>query len=247
MSSNTEIDSAEGAANAGDFTLSVVIPCYNETDTVEDLLDRVRAAPYDKQIIVVDDGSTDGTREQLRRQVEAHGDIDLVFHDVNQGKGAALSTGFRRATGDVVIIQDADLEYDPAEYPRLIEPIRTDRADVVYGSRFLGGGPTRVHLYWHYVGNRLLTLVSNMFTNVNLTDMETCYKAFRRDVIQTITVRSKRFGVEPELTAKIARKRLRMYEVPISYYGRDYAHGKKIGWRDAISAFYHIVKFRFVD
>lgn len=247
MSSNTEIDSADGAANAGDFTLSVVIPCYNETDTVEDLLDRVRAAPYEKQIIVVDDGSTDGTREQLRRQVEMHGDIDLVFHDVNQGKGAALSTGFRRATGDVVIIQDADLEYDPAEYPRLIEPIRTDRADVVYGSRFLGGGPTRVHLYWHYVGNRLLTLVSNMFTNVNLTDMETCYKAFRRDVIQTITVRSKRFGVEPELTAKIARKRLRMYEVPISYYGRDYAHGKKIGWRDAISAFYHIVKFRFVD
>lgn len=230
-----------------DFTLSVVIPCYNEEDTVRELIGRVRKASYVKQIIVVDDGSRDQTRRLLEAENAEHGDLELVYHEGNRGKGAALSTGFGCARGDVVIIQDADLEYDPGEYPRLIEPIRCGQADVVYGSRFLGGGPTRVHLFWHYVGNRMLTLVSNMFTNINLTDMETCYKAFRRDVLQGLTIKARRFGVEPELTAKIARKRLRIFEVPISYYGRDYAHGKKIGWRDAMSAFYHIVRFRFFD
>ena len=227
--------------------LSVVIPCFNEEKTLRELLDRVRKAPYEKEIIVVDDGSSDGSRAILQEEADRVGDLKLVFQEKNRGKGAALSTGFPLATGDVVIVQDADLEYDPAEYPRLVEPIRKGMADVVYGSRFLGGGPTRVHLFWHYVGNRLLTLASNMFTNINLTDMETCYKAFRREILESITLKSKRFGVEPEITAKIARLRLRIYEVPISYYGRDYTLGKKIGWRDAVSAFYHIVRFRLFN
>jgi glycosyltransferase involved in cell wall biosynthesis len=249
MSSNTEVawDRPSEPFRPEGFLLSVVVPCFNEKDTVRELLGRVRRAPYEKEILVIDDGSTDGTRAILEEEAERDGDLRLYFHERNRGKGAALSTGFKHAKGKVVIVQDADLEYDPAEYPRLVEPIRQDKADVVYGSRFLGGGPTRVHLFWHYVGNRLLTLVSNMFTNINLSDMETCYKAFRLHVIQAITVKSRRFGVEPELTAKIARMRVRVYEVPISYYGRDYAHGKKIGWRDAVSAFFHIVRFRFFD
>ena len=230
-----------------DFLLTVVIPCFNEQETVRDILERVRESAYEKEIIVVDDGSTDDTRVILEAEARQHGDLRLLFHARNRGKGAALSSGFELARGDVVIIQDADLEYDPAEFPRLVEPIRQQKADVVYGSRFLGGGPTRVHMFWHYVGNRLLTLVSNMFTNLNLTDMETCYKAFRGDVIRGLRIKARRFGVEPELTAKIAKKNLRIFEVPISYYGRDYAHGKKIGWRDAISAFYHIVRFRLFD
>jgi glycosyltransferase involved in cell wall biosynthesis len=248
MSGSTETAWSEtgGAFRPEGFRLSVIIPCYNERKTAREILDRVREAPYEKEIVVVDDGSTDGTREILEAARDA-GEITLVLHERNGGKGAALSTGFRHVTGDVVIIQDADLEYDPAEYPRLVEPIRRGQADVVYGSRFLGGGPTRVHLFWHYVGNRLLTLFSNMFTNINLTDMETCYKAFRRGVLDRLTVRSRRFGVEPELTAKIARMKVRIFEVPISYYGRDYASGKKIGWRDAVSAFYHIIRFRFFD
>ena len=249
MNSNTEVawGKSRGPFRPEGFRLSVVMPCYNEEASVREILARVRRAPYEKEIVVVDDGSVDRTREILEQEAEAGGDLRLIVHDRNRGKGAALSDGFRLATGDVVIIQDGDLEYDPAEFPRLVEPIRQGKADVVFGSRFLGGGPTRVHLFWHYVGNRLLTLVSNMFTNINLTDMETCYKAFRRDVLSTIQVKAKRFGVEPELTAKIARRKLRVYEVPISYYGRDYAHGKKISWRDAIAAFYHIVRFRFFD
>jgi len=225
----------------------VVIPCFNEEKTLRELLDKVRKAPYEKEIIVVDDGSSDGSRDILQEEADRAGDLKVVHHEKNQGKGAALSTGFRLTTGDIVIVQDADLEYDPEEFPRLVEPIRQGKADVVYGSRFLGGGPTRVHLFWHYVGNRLLTLTSNMFTNINLTDMETCYKAFRREILESITLKSKRFGVEPEITAKIARRGVRIYEVPISYYGRDYATGKKIGWRDAVSAFYHIVRFRLSD
>jgi glycosyltransferase involved in cell wall biosynthesis len=227
--------------------LSVVVPVYNEIRTLPELLKRVRAAPYAKEIILVDDGSTDGTRELLAG-IETEPDLVVVFHERNQGKGAALRSGFRRATGDVVLVQDADLEYDPAEYPVLLEPIEKGLADVVYGSRFRGGRMWRVHLYWHQAANTLLTWVSNLFTNLNLTDMETCYKVFRREVLAGIELRSDRFGVEPEITAKVARARLdgrrvRIYEVPISYHGRDYAEGKKIGWRDGLAALWHIVRF----
>ncbi len=222
--------------------LSVVIPCYNEVATVEALLRRVREVPLRLEVLVVDDGSTDGTRDLLSR-LRDEGLIDqLVFHERNAGKGAALRTGFARATGDVVVVQDADLEYDPVELPRLLEPILSGQADAVYGSRFLGG-PHRVLFFWHSVGNRLLTLLSNMFTDVNLTDMETCYKMVRRELLQSLSLGADRFGIEPELTARLAQSGARIYELPISYHGRSYAEGKKIGWRDGVSALWSIVKY----
>jgi len=223
--------------------LSVVIPCFNERDTIEALVDAVYASPYlSKEIIVVDDCSTDGTRDVLKGAVAAK--IDRVMlHDVNQGKGAALRTGIAAATGDVVIIQDADLEYDPQEYSIVIEPIRQGKADVVFGSRFMGSGPRRVVYFWHRVGNGVLTTLSNMFTNLNLSDMETCYKAFRRELVQGIVIEENRFGFEPEITAKVSKLNCRIYEVGISYYGRTYEEGKKIGWKDGVRAVYCIVKY----
>jgi len=224
--------------------LSVVIPCFNEAPTIETIIAAVRDSSYaPKEIVVVNDCSSDGTREMLEK-LKARGWIDhLVHHEVNQGKGAALRTGFQRATGDMVIVQDADLEYDPREYPRLVKPILDGKADVVYGSRFMGDQPHRVLYFWHRVGNAFLTLLSNMLTNLNLTDMETCYKVFKRDVIQSIELEEDRFGFEPEITAKIARKGCVIYEVGIAYYGRTYDEGKKIGWRDGFRAIYCILKY----
>jgi glycosyltransferase involved in cell wall biosynthesis len=224
--------------------LSVVIPVYNECETISKILEKVKGVPITKEIIIVDDGSSDGTREYLQALKEDG--IRVLFHDKNRGKGAALRTGFREVTGDIVVIQDADMEYDPGEYPRLLEPILDGRADVVYGSRFLGG-PHRVLFFWHYAGNRILTLFSNMLTNLNLTDMETCYKVFRADVIRGLDLSSDRFTIEPEITVKVARGGYRIYETPISYSGRDYKEGKKITWKDAFPALWAILKFRFLS
>jgi glycosyltransferase involved in cell wall biosynthesis len=226
--------------------LSVVIPCYNEVATIDRILAAVRASPHpDKEIIVVDDGSTDGTRDRIAGELRPLID-QVILHERNQGKGAALRTGIRAATGDVVIIQDADLEYDPNEFPKLLAPIAEGRADVVFGSRFMGAAPHRVLYFWHRVGNGFLTLLSNMFTNLNLTDMETCYKAFRREIIQSITIEEERFGFEPEITAKVAKLDCRIFEVGISYYGRTYAEGKKIGYKDGFRAIYCIVKYNLL-
>ena len=223
--------------------LSIVIPCFNEKATILELIDAVRSAPIqDKQIIIIDDGSTDGTREILKG-IQGKADIDIIYHETNKGKGAALSTGFAAATGDICIVQDADLEYDPQEFPLVIQPIVDGKADVVFGSRFQSGRPHRVVYFWHRIGNGVLTLLSNILTDLNLTDMETCYKAFKREVIQSITIEEKRFGFEPEVTAKISKKNLRIYEVGISYYGRTYSEGKKIGWKDGVRAIYCILKY----
>ncbi len=224
--------------------LSIVIPVFNEGATLRKLLARVEAVPYDKEIIIVDDASTDGSRDILKNEYENKPGITVLFHPRNRGKGAALRTGFARVEGDVVIVQDADLEYNPADYPALLEPILDGRADVVFGSRFLGG-PHRVLFFWHYVGNLFLTTLSNVMTNINLSDMETCYKVFKREVLEGLHLKCERFGFEPEFTAKIARKRWRIYEVPISYSGRDYSEGKKIGWKDGVAAIWFIFRFRF--
>ena len=225
--------------------LSIVIPVYNESETICEVIRRVDEVSGDKELIIVDDGSTDGTRDLLEKYRERE-DIKVIFQPKNKGKGAALRAGFEKAKGEIIIIQDADLEYNPKDYSVLLEPILDKRADVVYGSRFLGG-PHRVLFFWHYLGNRFLTTLSNMFTNVNLSDMETGYKVFRRKVLESITLKSNRFGFEPEFTSKVARKKFIIYEVPISYAGRDYSAGKKINWKDGVAALWFIFRFRFFD
>ncbi len=223
--------------------ISVVIPCFNERATLEQLIDRVRGTGVPEvEIVLVDDCSTDGTRELLREKLEPRID-QVIYHERNQGKGAALRTGFAAARGDIVLVQDADLEYDPREYPKLLQPILDGQADVVFGSRFMGGGAHRVLYFWHYVGNRFLTLLSNAFTNLNLTDMEVCYKVFRREVLQQIRIEEDRFGFEPEITARVAKLGCRVFEVGISYSGRTYREGKKIGWRDGVRAVVCILKY----
>jgi glycosyltransferase involved in cell wall biosynthesis len=225
------------------MNISVVIPCYNEKATIRAVVDAVKAAPFaDKEIVIVDDCSRDGTRDILKSQIEPLV-ARVLYHDVNQGKGAALRSGIAAATGDIIIIQDADLEYDPNDYPALVDPILRDVADVVFGSRFMGGQPHRVMYFWHRVGNGVLTLLSNMFTNLKLTDMETGYKVFRRDIIQHIVIEEARFGFEPEITAKVAKTGCRIFEVGISYRGRTYAEGKKVGVKDGFRALYCIVKY----
>jgi glycosyltransferase involved in cell wall biosynthesis len=225
--------------------LSIVIPIYNERETLETLIAKVNAVDYDKEILLIDDFSTDGTREILKNYENKEG-FQVLYHNHNQGKGAALRTGFSNVNGDIIIIQDADLEYNPADYGTLIEPIMDGRADVVYGSRFLGG-PHRVLFFWHSIGNMVLTTFSNMLTNVNLTDMETGYKVFTKKVNDTLTFKCNRFGFEPEFTAKVAKNNFRIYEVPISYNGRDYSEGKKITWKDGVAAIWYIIKFKFTN
>jgi glycosyltransferase involved in cell wall biosynthesis len=232
---------AHGAPGTPQQCLSVVVPCFNEAATIEEVAARVLASPYTAELVIVDDGSTDGTLDLAKSLGDRR--VRVLAQPFNQGKGAALRRGFAETMADFVIVQDADLEYDPADYPEILAPLIDGKADVVFGSRFLGGRPHRVLYYWHSVGNRLLTMTSNMLTNLNLTDMETCYKAFRREVVQTITIEEDRFGFEPEITAKVARGGWRIYEVGISYAGRTYAEGKKIGWKDGIRAMYCIVRY----
>ena len=234
-----------------DFKLSVLVPVYNERKTIAEILNRIKESPFPKEIVVVDDASTDGTREFLQSLNPAlegnSNEIKAFYHGHNQGKGAALRTAMAKATGDVLIVQDADLEYHPRDYPRLLAPILEGNADVVYGSRFFGSEPHRVIYFWHFLGNRFLTFLSNMMTNLNLSDMETGLKAFRKEVLQGIRIKSDRFNFEPEITAKVARHRWRVYEVTVSYSGRDYAQGKKIGWKDGIAAIFAILRYRFFD
>jgi glycosyltransferase involved in cell wall biosynthesis len=225
--------------------LSIVIPVYNERDTLHILISKVEAVDYKKEIILIDDYSTDGTRDVLKKY-EGQENIQVLYHEHNKGKGAALRTGFSKAQGDIIIIQDADLEYDPVDYGILLAPILDGRADVVYGSRFQGG-THRVLFFWHYLGNKFLTTLSNMFTNLNLTDMETGYKVFTKKVNDTLTLKCDRFGFEPEFTAKVAKNKFRIYEVPISYSGRDYSEGKKITWKDGFAAIWYIFKYRFTN
>jgi len=225
--------------------ISIVIPVFNESKTICDVIARVEEAINDKEIIIVDDNSTDGTRDLLLKY-EGKKDFKVIYQPKNKGKGAALRAGFDVAKGEIIIVQDADLEYNPKDYPILLEPILDNRADVVYGSRFLGG-PHRVLFFWHYLGNLFLTTLSNMFTNINLSDMETGYKVFRRKILESITLKCDRFGFEPEFTSKVARKKFIIYEVPISYSGRDYSQGKKINWKDGVAAFWFIFRFRFFD
>lgn len=226
--------------------ISVVIPVYNEVRTIAEIVTRVQSVALEKEIIIVDDGSTDGTQNRLKDIDQSQNNVKIVYHDRNQGKGAALRTGFESVSGDIIIIQDADLEYDPKEYPKLLEPLLDGRAEVVYGSRFIGGAH-RVLFFWHYVGNKALTLLSNVMNNINLTDMETCYKAFKSQILKDISIKSNRFGYEPEFTAKVAKKGFRIYEVPISYNGRTYSEGKKINWKDGIVAIFTILWFKFFD
>ncbi|MBN1345544.1 MAG: glycosyltransferase family 2 protein [Phycisphaerae bacterium] len=231
--------------------LSIVVPVYDERSTLEEIIQRVAAVDVgmDKEIIMVDDGSTDGTRDLYPTIQSSYpeGVVKVFLHEKNQGKGAALRTGFQQTTGDIVLVQDADLEYDPHDYHRLLKPILDGRADVVYGSRFVGSEEHRVLFFWHMIGNRMLTLMSNMLTNLNLTDMETCYKVFRAEVLKKITIKSNRFDFEPEITAKVAKAKCRIYEVGISYSGRDYAEGKKIGFKDAVQAVWTIFRYKFFD
>jgi glycosyltransferase involved in cell wall biosynthesis len=227
--------------------LSIVIPCYNEMNTIETIVHKVRTVDLNglsRELVIVDDGSKDGTRDYLNT-LRTCEDVQVIFHEQNRGKGAALRTGFAQATGDVIVVQDADLEYDPNEYTRLLQPILDGQADVVYGSRFIGGDSHRVLYFWHSLGNKVLTLMSNMFTNLNLTDMEVCYKLFKREVLDKIELKENRFGFEPEFTAKAARQGFVFYEVGISYYGRTYAEGKKINWKDGVRAIYVILKYGF--
>ncbi len=229
------------------ITVSVIMPCYNEVSTIEQIIRAVLDSPLEeKEIIIIDDGSTDGTKELLKSRIEPQVS-KVIFHDRNRGKGAAIRSGIAAASGAVIIVQDADLEYDPKDYPRLLEPIRQDKAEVVYGSRFAGGDPHRVLYFWHSVGNKLLTLVSNMFTNLNLTDIETGYKVFCRKILEQITIEEDRFGFEPEITAKIAKLRCRVYEVGISYSGRTYEEGKKIGWKDGLWTIWCIFKYNLIS
>ena len=240
--------------------LSVVIPAYNEINTIEEIIFKVQKVDLEKEIIIVDDGSTDGTKEFLIKLQKNKGEVRLekinkfinvdniriFFQPKNKGKGAALNRGFREVKGDIVIVQDADFEYDPREYPKLMQPIKEGFADVVYGSRFMGGNPHRILFFWHSIGNKFLTFISNMFTNLNFTDMETCYKMFKKEVIQKINIQENRFGIEPEITAKIAKMNVRIYEVGISYYGRTYKEGKKIGWKDGLRAIHCIIKYNLL-